>query len=188
MDPADGWGSVGHGRYSLSAAHTVDLSGAAKTEGCEKGGVDFAVRTGWSRGDDLVYASGGGQRARHDRGRNERGCAAGNVNANAAEGFMTLTDDGTLPVFHEPTFFQAPFRKGFHIRLCGLNGFCGFGREFGQGGGDFLRRHRNPTGFQIGAAEFFCITQECGIALFGNGREDFFDGSLDGGIRCKPAI
>ena len=87
---------------------------------------------------------------------------------------MTLTDDRALAVFHEPTFFQAPFRKGFYIRLGGLNRFRGFGRECGQGGGDFLRCHGNPTSFQIGAAEFFCITQECGIALFGNGGEDFF--------------
>ncbi len=83
----------------LGASDLDDLRDSGGFQGIEQGGIDRAIRTAGSGGDDFRNLGGLGEARGHQCGGNERGLAAGDIDAHAIEGREALTHRGAFRVF-----------------------------------------------------------------------------------------
>ena len=138
--------AVSHRRDGLGAADTIDLRRARRARRKQERRVDAAVLAAGRADDDLRAARHLGQGHRHQRGRDQRGRAAGNVDADALERIKLLPDDRAVRIAGLPILApglpgkrrDVPPRLG-HCRPQRFVGLERGGHQFGLGDGQLLR-------------------------------------------------
>ena len=109
LDRADGLGSASHRGDGLRATDTIHLGGSGLAKRGEQGGIDLAVFSAGSAGDDFAATGNLGQGDGHQRGRCEGGCPAGDVHANPCERIELFTDHTALGVAGLPVLPEGSF-------------------------------------------------------------------------------
>ena len=140
-------GAVSHSRDGLGTADTINLRGARRSRREQYRRVDVAVFAAGGADDDLRAARHFGQSHRHQGRRDQRGRAAGNVNAHALERIKLLPDHRAMRIAGLPIL--APGLPGKrrdiaprlgHCRPQRIVSFERGGHQFGPGGGQLVRR------------------------------------------------
>ena len=180
----DHHGAERHGGDGLGTAHPIDLGGAGLFYGEEKRGVDAAVLAAGSADDDLGTTRDFGQRDGHQRRRDERRGAAGDVDADALKRIEFLPDRRAVAVRGGPCFAEAlagedgdVLRRFGHRCPQGFVGLEGGGEQFGG-------RHGKPGGVgQLGSIELGGELKQRSVSAFLHGMDNGAGALLDGGIK-----
>jgi hypothetical protein len=115
LHAADRLRAVSHRRNRLRAADAVNLRRPAARAGEQQRGIDGAVLAAGRADDDFLAARHLRQRDGHQRRRDERRGAAGDVNADALERIELFADARAVRIFHLPVFAQRFFGE---VRRC----------------------------------------------------------------------
>ena len=103
--------SESHGRDGLGAAHSINLRRARPPRCKQQSRVYTAILAARCTHHDFRTASHMRQRYRHQSSGNQRGCAAGNINADALERIESLPNRRAVGVPHLPCLAPRFLRK-----------------------------------------------------------------------------
>ncbi len=141
----------------------------------EKVRVDFPLLAARCAHDDLFTSCGGGERDGHDRGRNERGSASGNVATDTVERAEDLSDLGPLRVLHHPVLAHALLGKFGDIFMGGGDRFLDRSLDLFVGGCQLPLGNDDRLWIELDAVEALRILKDCGVSTTADGFDDISD-------------
>ena len=179
IDLGDALCSVGHSADGLHAAYLVDAADASDTRGNEDGRVDATVARRRCAEHDVAAACYLGGCGKHEDGAEERGCSAGDVEADALDG------DRLLPAFHAIRHLYVPALEALclveavDVAVSQTDGFLQFVPD-----GCLCGKHLGFGHSEVGKGnlvEAFLIVADSGIASL----PDILQDSRNGGIQLR---
>lgn len=164
-DRANGRCPASHGCNGLGAANSVNFRGAGKIKRIEEGRMDCAIRAARCAGDDFRAAGNLRQCDGHQSCRNERGAAAGNVEADSGKWIKFLSNECLMGIAHLPVFSPGDSAEGSNVGGGGANGSF-------DGNGNFSRfsnlcvRHSKRCRSEFGVVKFLGELTQGAVSVF----------------------
>ena len=172
----------------LGSAESVNFRDTRQVQRHEHVRVDFSIGTAGGGNDDFFAARRLRQRCRHQHGTDQRGSAAGDIQADALKRAENFSHHRPLRILHLPILTQAAAGEFAHVGMGGGERVQNVRSHTITRGGNFLLADAQPDFPQIHAIIFQRHGLQRGIAMLPDLGKDAGHGGFHAGSGGEAAV